>query len=376
MLSQIPHIVIEVLFVVFCAVVAIQLFYYLFFFLRLAIYKEPEKKQSIEYPVTVVICAKNAANQLGDNLPCVLVQQYDTTHEVIVVNDNSEDETRFLLDEMKKVFRQLNPINLPQEALLIKGKKYPLSVGIKSAKYETILLTDADCMPASDNWIYHMQNGFTDGVEIVIGYGAYKKKPGFLNKLIRYETFYSALHYLSFALAKIPYMGVGRNLSYRRDVFIRNKGFASINHLPSGDDDLFINKVANAKNTAIVIKPEAHTLSEPKENFSAWIRQKNRHYTTSKFYKTKHKFLLSLQAMSAFALYPLLACCLLFYPWWLVVSIYALRLIIQSIVMYKSMKKLNEADLFPYFLLFDIGMIFYYLLFLPALWKRPAKTWS
>ena len=228
---------------------AIQVFYYLFFFLRLAIYKKPKKDFYVEHPISVVICARDEAENLANNLPGVLVQDYNTTHEIVLVNDNSEDESKYLIEEFKKSFKNLNPVTLTQEAKMISGKKFPLSIGIKSAKNETLLLTDADCVPASEHWMKLMQDGYNDGIEIVLGYGAYKKKPGLLNKLIRFETFQTALQYFSYALAGLPYMGVGRNLSYKKEVFLRNKGFSSINQIPSGDDDLFINQVANAKNT-------------------------------------------------------------------------------------------------------------------------------
>ncbi len=137
-------------------------------------------------------------------------------------------------------------------------------MGIKSARYETLLLTDADCVPASENWMQLMQDGYRPETEIVLGYGGYHPTSSLLNRIIRFETFHAALQYLSYALAGIPYMGVGRNLSYKKDVFLRNKGFSSINQIPGGDDDLFINQVANKHNTAIVIDREAHTLSEAK----------------------------------------------------------------------------------------------------------------
>ena len=165
----------------FAAVIAIQVFYYLFFFLRLAIYKKPKKTVHVEHPVSVVICARDEAHNLANTLPGVLVQEYSTTHEVVLVNDNSEDETKYLLDEFKKSFKNLNPVHLTQEAKMIAGKKFPLSMGIKSAKNETLLLTDADCLPASEHWMRLMQDGYDEGIEIVLGYGAYKKKPGLIN---------------------------------------------------------------------------------------------------------------------------------------------------------------------------------------------------
>ena len=212
MITNLP--VSNILIGAFACIIAIQLFYYLFFFLRLAIYKKPKKAVNVEHPISVVICARDEAENLANFLPGVLVQQYSTTHEIVLVNDNSEDESRYLLEEFRKSFKNLNIVTLSQDAKMINGKKFPLSMGIKSAKNETLLLTDADCVPASENWMQLMQDGYNDDIEIVLGYGAYKKKPGFLNKLIRFETFQTALQYFSYALAGMPYMGVGRNLSY------------------------------------------------------------------------------------------------------------------------------------------------------------------
>src|SRR6185436_3860360 len=158
-------------------------------------------------------------------------------------------------------------------------------IGIREAKHEILLLTDADCVPASEFWIQHMQDAYDENIDVVLGYGAYHKTKDFLNKLIRFETFHTALQYLSYALAGMPYMGVGRNLSYKKSLFFRHKGFSSINHIPSGDDDLFINKAATKKNTAVIIDPEAITRSIPKRTSKAWKKQKARHYTTAKFYK-------------------------------------------------------------------------------------------
>ncbi len=240
------------------AVVAIiQLYFYLQFFRRFALFVPPVKNESQEYPVSVIICARDEAANLVKNLPGILVQQYNSTHEIVLVNDNSTDETKYLLEEFQKTFKKLNVVRLTQEAKMIPGKKFPLSIGIKTAKYETLLLTDADCVPASEHWIRKMQDGYKEGIDIVLGYGTFHKKPGLLNKLIRFETFHSALQYFSFALAGMPYMGVGRNLSYKKDLFLRNKGFSSLNQIPSGDDDLFINMVATPTNTTIVIDPEA-----------------------------------------------------------------------------------------------------------------------
>lgn len=372
----VPEIIWQGVFVAFCLVTLIQIVYYLYFFRRLAFYKEEEKNEIIEQPVSIIICAKNEAGNIAKNLPGVLFQNYKTTHEVILVNDNSDDDSKYVIDEYKKDFKNLVQIDLVQEAKFIAGKKFPLSMGIKSSKYETLLLTDADCVPASEYWLSKMQNAYKEGIEIVFGYGAYSKKPGILNKLIRFETFHTALQYFSYALAGMPYMGVGRNLSYKKDVFLRNKGFSSINHVQSGDDDLFINKVATKINTAIVIDKDAHTTSEPKKTFSNWIKQKNRHYTTAAFYKPKHKMLLGLYASSLSLFYPLMVLSIIFFSWWIALSVYALRVIFQAPIYIKSMKKLNEKDLIPWFWLLDFWMFFYQLFFVSALFKKPKSNWN
>jgi cellulose synthase/poly-beta-1,6-N-acetylglucosamine synthase-like glycosyltransferase len=366
----------QILFAVFCIITLVQLFYYARFFRLLAFYKPETKQKSQQHPISVVICARDDAPKLTLNLLGSLAQTYPSTYEVVVVNHNSQDDTRYLLDEFKKTYKGLHIVNLEQEAIGIPGKKYPLSIGIKEAKHEIVLLTDADCVPASEFWIEKMQDGFNDGIKIVLGYGSYKKRPGTLNKMIRFETFHSALQYLSYALAHMPYMGVGRNLSYKKELFFSNKGFSSINHLPGGDDDLFINMVANDSNTNIVIDPEAFTLSEPKKTFNEWINQKIRHYSTSRYYKPKTKLLLGLYSASHFLFYPVFILCLFVFSWQWALTVFAIRLVVQSIIFYKTMEKLNEKDLFPWFWLLDIWMFFYYLIFMPALWRKPRKTWS
>jgi len=364
------------LFILLCLTAFIQIFYYLFFFSRLAFYKSKPKSSSQTHAVSAIICARDEAENLARNLPGVLVQNYKTTHEVIVVNDNSYDESKYILEELKKEFRQMHVVELTQEAKMIPGKKFPLSIGIKTAKHEILLLTDADCVPASENWIDSMQNTYDNDTEIVLGYGAFHKKKGMLNKLIRWETFHTALQYMSFAQAGIPYMGVGRNLSYKKTVFFRHKGFSAHNHLPGGDDDLFINAAATKINTKINIDPDSFTLSSPAATWQQWFNQKKRHYTTSKYYKPLHKFLLALYAIVNFVFYPLLILSALFYSWKLSLVIFGIKLIIQAIVNAKAMNKLGEKDLLPLLLFFDLWMFFYYLLFAPALIKKPKQSWK
>ncbi|MGZ3866639.1 MAG: glycosyltransferase, partial [Bacteroidia bacterium] len=211
---------------VFGLVTIYQCYVYLFVYGKLSFYKgEPV---ATEFPpVSVVICAKNEADNLLEYLPKILQQEYPGDYEVVVVNDCSWDNTEDVLREYSKIFPNLKTIVIKEDDYYKHGKKFALMVGIKGTKYEHILFTDGDCCPESNHWIKEMMLGYTAGKEIVIGYGPYKKDAGFLNKMIRFDAFTIGIQYLSLGIANKAYMGVGRNLSYKKDLFFKNKGFAT-----------------------------------------------------------------------------------------------------------------------------------------------------
>jgi cellulose synthase/poly-beta-1,6-N-acetylglucosamine synthase-like glycosyltransferase len=284
------------LFYAFCGVAGLQLIYFWGIFARFAFYRRKEKIVTAQ-PVSVVICAKNEYYNLKNNLPLILNQDYPD-FEVVVVNDASDDETIFLLQDLEREHKRLKVVNITQDLNFFKGKKFPLSLGIKSAKHELLLLTDADCIPSGPNWIKEMAGNFDSKTEIVLGYGPYEKKNNLLNMIIRYETIMTAVQYFSYALAGMPYMGVGRNLAYRKSLFIKHKGFISHYTIKSGDDDLFINMAATGKNTKIEVHPDSYTFSPAKNIFRDWWYQKRRHLSTGKYYKPKHKFVLGVYSGS------------------------------------------------------------------------------
>jgi glycosyltransferase involved in cell wall biosynthesis len=375
-IDSLPFTIPQLIFSVFALITLIPLCYHLFLFLRLALYKTKPQTSSRTHAVSVVICARDEADNLTNNLPGVLIQDYPTTHEVIVVNDNSYDESKYILEAFQKEFRQLQIIELQQEAKMIPGKKFPLAVGVKSTKHEIVLLTDADCMPASEHWIQSMQSTYQDETEIVLGYGAYHRKKGLLNKLIRWETYHTALQYLSYALAGTPYMGVGRNLSYKKTVFYRHKGFSAHNHIPGGDDDLLVNMAANRKNTRINIDPSSFTLSRPAKNWTQWIRQKKRHYSTGKHYKNVHKWMLGTYAFTQFLFFPALTTAFIFCPInWVWIAL-GTRILIQYPIYAFTLHKLGEKDLIPWIPFMDIWMFIYYLIFAPSVFKKPENSWK
>jgi glycosyltransferase involved in cell wall biosynthesis len=364
------------IFIIFCVIVAIQLFYYWYFFARLSFYKEKQQDNFNANPVSLVLCARDESPNLLKNLPAILAQEYPYTHELVIVDDNSYDDSAYVLEQFQKTYKHINIISLTEKAKFVQGKKFPLSVGIKASKYEILLLTDADCTPASPQWLSNMQGSFKNNIEIVLGYGAYKKRKGLLNKVIRFETFHTALQYLSYSLAGNPYMGVGRNLAYKKGLFNAHKGFTRHNNIPGGDDDLFVNEAATKYNTTININAETFTYSRPKNTWEEWRKQKKRHFSTSKYYKPQHKFLLSLYTIAQFFIYPSLTAALLFYNWMLVAGVFAIRLISLMIVWFGAMNKLQERDLKPWFLFFDIWLFFYFIRFAPSLLKKPRANWK
>ena len=333
----------------------IQLIYYLIIFVRVASFKTLEFKFSnIKEPVSIVICARNEAENLTNNLPLLLKQDYPN-YEVVVVNDCSDDESQDILEKFQAEFPHLRTTQIKHDEKFSHGKKLALTIGIKAAQNEWLLLTDADCTPAGVNWLSSMQRNFTNQNEIVLGYGGYSQRKGFLNKMIRFDTFFIALQYLSFALIKAPYMGVGRNLAYRKSLFMKNKGFASHAHIVSGDDDLFINEVAKAGSIAVEFSAESHTRSIPKTDFHLWTNQKKRHLSTGKHYKLGHKFLLGGEITSRFFFYASILLLIINTETWILgLSALFFRGIVQLIIFNGAMIKLNEKKILILFWLFDL----------------------
>jgi glycosyltransferase involved in cell wall biosynthesis len=331
-------------FVLFGVMWLIQMIYYWALFSRLAFYRSRPQDNPTQ-PVSVIICARNEYQNLLHNLPLVLEQDYPE-FEVIVVNDSSDDDSIELLYSFSKKYPHLRIFDLEKNLNFFTGKKFPLALGIKSARHDILLLTDADCRPASRNWIRNMQQHYNDKTEVVLGYGAFKRKAGFLNQLVRYDAFLVAMQYFSFALSGKPYMGVGRNLSYRKELFYKTKGFTSHYQLKSGDDDLFINRVARKRNTRIEISPESHTVSTAKTSLIQWIIQKRRHYTTARYYRPVFKFLLGLGYFSKLLLYlSFIALMILNYNWIIVLGAFSVFFISHWLILALSAGKMQEKDL-------------------------------
>ena len=262
--------------------------------------------------VSVILCAHNEGENLAQYLQALLTQDYPT-FEVIVVNDGSEDNTQEVIDAYMLRDPRLHTTFVPRDARVGSTKKLALTLAAKSAQYDYLLLTDADCRPESAHWISEMMCGFQrlttndqQPKDIVLGFGAYFYEKGHVNRLVRYDTLFNGLHYLGAALCGHPYMGVGRNLAYRKSLFFSSGGFSRLMTNRAGDDDLFVNHVATPENTAVVLSRESYTWSPSKTILREWWLQKRRHVSVSPAYKPQTKFRLALEPMTRGLFYALI----------------------------------------------------------------------
>lgn len=356
----------------------IQLFYFTFFYSRVIFWKDKKTTgENDSLPeVSVVIAARNEAENLKENLPYFLEQDYPA-YKVIVVNDASRDNSATVLAQLKEKYSNLYITTIPYDDKFNHGKKTALNLGIKAAETEILLFSDADCKPAGKNWIKTVVNNFNDKTDFVIGFGGYEKKKGLLNRIIRTDTVLIAMQYLSYGLAKIPYMGVGRNMAYRKSMFLKKKGFADQMNLLSGSDDLFINKNATRKNLKVELSPESFTISEPKKTLKEWSRQKTRHLTTGKLYKFKHKFLIGLEVFSRVMFIACAVVLLVFNKnLILVLSILISRYVIYSLILLLVNKKFKQKGLFITELIFDIFQPFINFFYYFSAKKKKELIWK
>lgn len=269
--------------------------------IKIIFYAEPYRDMNHE-KASIIIAAKNEAENLRKNLPFILNQNH-IDFEVIVVNDASTDETADVLNALKAQYQHLKIITLTES----KGKKNAIENAIAVANHELLVFTDADCRPNSQYWLSEMLACFEPGKDIVIGYGPYEPKPGLLNKIIRYDTTMVAFQYLSMALWRKPYMAVGRNMAYRKSIFYAAGKFDAHKHIKSGDDDLFVMAAATSTNAVVCLHPYTFVYSSPKETWADWIWQKSRHSSTVYKYKMFPAAILSLMNASFIGVYVFLA---------------------------------------------------------------------
>lgn len=289
--------------ITYISISALLLLYYIGVFSRLIFLKpksySPEKMPS----VSVVICAKNEAENLERNLKVIMIQKYPN-FEVIVVNDQSTDNTENVVKYFCDRNSNLRLLSIKKDIVKpLPGKKFPLRVGVEGATHDIIVVTDADCKPANTLWLNTLVSEFLRETDFVLGYAPFNKTKGLLNKLIRFDNVIAAMQYFSFSLVGMPYMGVGRNMAFRKKEFLNYEESEKAKKILSGDDDLFINKKATRAATEIAIHKDSFMFSNAKNTWTEWLNQKTRHTQTSYHYSFLSQFLLFMFALLNFSFY-------------------------------------------------------------------------
>ena len=351
--------------------------YYLLVFGRLWVHalKMPSVPR-FNQPVSIIICAYNEASNLSRNLPLILEQDYAADFEVVVVDDHSTDGTAELLGSLKLKYPKLKVLHFtaPKRSY---GKKEALALGLETAAYDHVLLTDADCYPAGKEWLSRMTGPLVQK-EVVLGYGGYSKEAHFTNKLLRWETLQTVLHYMSLALLGKPYMGVGRNLAYKLDLFRSGTGFTNHEHLASGDDDLFVAEVAIASNVDIVTDSRAFTWSHGPENLKTWWRQKRRHLPTGSFYKKDIQWILAGDSALTVLFYISLVLGFWwlpgYYPFWIIVLC---KVLVQLFIFIPLAKRFRSSELMWLFPFWEFTVtLLLGLIHLQNLWRGQPEKWK
>ena len=360
------------LFTLFIGTIIVQLYYILLIFQKLAFF-HPQRKSTVnEIPISVIIAARNESYKLQENLRFILEQDY-SNFEVIVVNNNSSDDSYQVLSAFKKGYNHLEIIEFNNPTMLGK-EKLPLTLGIKAAKNEHLLLTDADCKPKSNQWIKKMARGFKEK-EIILGYGPYIKTNGLLNSIIRFDTAWIGINYFSFALNGLAYMGVGRNLAYTKSAYQAVDGYKSHHMLASGDDDLFIQEASKNSSLGIEIDADTHCFSPSKNTWSEWVHQKSRHFTTTPKYSFIKKLLLATYPITLvaawFSFVSLMILSNSVFIYFIMVLFYTIKWWIQG----KCLIKLNERKFALFFPFWDL----FYSFLSPVLYMmgktKQNKNW-
>ncbi|GAA4353838.1 glycosyltransferase [Hymenobacter saemangeumensis] len=364
------------------ASVLVQLFYAAYYFWPFA--RRPAEAPADapgpdSEPVSIVVCARNELDNLRRLLPLLLQQDYPGTFEVVLIDDRSRDETQLYAQQLTQYYpEKVRLVTVDRTPEGFAPKKYALTLGIKAARHARLLFTDADCIPATNQWLRLMQRGFARPAEVVLGFSAYAEEPGFLNKLIRFETLLTAAQYLSFAWRGRPYMGVGRNLAYTRSCFQATKGFASHIRQLSGDDDLLVQDAVKAgQRVAVVADASAHTLSEPAATWGAWWRQKRRHLSAGRSYRLPDRLRLGIFIM-ANVLYYFTSFYLALFPenWVPLVIVWAVRTLFVSAVYARLSRRLQQTLPVGWLPLLDVIYFIQYLALGISLFLNRTLRWK
>ena len=344
-------------------------FYFFYYFNPIKL--TPSEPITAFPPVSIIISARNSVLKLEDNIQHWLTQDYPN-FEVVIIDDRSSDETAFFLVKTAEREPLLKYVLLDPDVIKNGSKKLALTLGIKKAKNNYFLLTDADCIPNSDQWLKHMATGFTNKKDIVLGVSPVNTKKSFLGRLTQYENLLTAMQYLGMSIKGKPYMGVGRNLAYTRGIYDSVGGFSKHHHLPAGDDDLFVQEVSNSNNTVVCIQPESYVNTEGPKNWKEYWKQKMRHLWIGKQYRSDVKTSLAWLPISQLLFWTIIIIWFITGSSWLwpIIPI-IVKIVPEWVIFVKKGKLLNMPLAGPYYLFYNIFYSFWYVVIsMNAFFKR------
>lgn len=348
---------------IFCGLTfLIQLYYFLVPYSRL--FKSNKIQNKLQEntncpPLSVIIVTKDSASMLKDNLPAILEQDYPE-FEVIVVNDESAGEDEDILKILGSRYRHLYRTFIPKSARYVSRKKLGVAMGIKASKYDWIVVTEPYCKPESKDWLRSLSRNFVPGTDIVLGYCNYSYGKGIFAKRIIADMLMVSMRFLGKAIGGNPYMGIGRNMAYRKDIYLQHKGFYNQLTLSRGDDDLFINEIADSRNTKVCVNSNSIMRMPLPKYRKTWRDDKIGYEVTGNHYKGTARISNSLETWSAslFNLSVIVALCIgiLNKEWIFTSCIFAawlIRTITAMTVFFKTAKAMGEK-VSAYLFIYDI----------------------
>lgn len=331
----------------------IQALYYFCLYNRIHLRSRAVKRNNVHFsqelpPVSVIICAREESENLRRNLTAVLEQDYPQ-FEVIVINDGATDESEDYLTVLEDKYPHLYHSFVPDSSRYISRKKLAVTLGIKASKYDWLVFTEANCRPQSNQWLRLLARNFTPQTQVVLGYSGYERGKGWLHKRVAFDNLFTSMRYLGFALAGSPYMGIGRNLAYRKELFYREKGFSAHLNLQRGDDDLFVNHVAAAGNTRVETDANAIVRMQPLSRTKDWREEKIGYASTARLYHGAQRWLAGLETATRLMFYAAwvatLAAGILNFHWLaagIALFTWILRFVLQAIIINKTAGDLDD----------------------------------
>mgnify|MGYP001159938217 CR=1 FL=1 len=368
--------IIEYLFYIFLVATVIQLLYHVLIFIRIWFYKESEH---VNYkPVSVIVSSKNQLDDLRSNLIYFLDQEYPE-FEVIVINDASSDGTDDYLEELQKKYDYLKVVTntIQENDRFNKGRKFGITLAIKSATHDNLLFSDADSYPSSNQWIKKMQAYFSSKNQIILAHSRLEKRKGLLNRLLRYESLYEGLLSFSSALCGFPLLAQPRNLGYNRQLFFSINGFFSHLNLSRGEAKLFVDEASNSRNTAVCLSAEAMTLSNKQKSYLEWFYHKRSYFHLAKRLRFSSLMILGMNFFSQLSFWMLIPVLLIYQiNTQLVLLAFSLRFCMQYIVYWKMCKFTNEYGLLWFLPFYEISLMLIHLILSLSTFIKKVHDWD